>query len=95
MATKPPNKKAVQRAMQHAEAEGLYKTNKQKGNPRAGKKYIDAKDAQGRTVHRYFDKSGNLEKAVVVKGAVDEAVKRSGGKSKTKRVGINRSSWAK
>lgn len=70
------------------------KVNKQKGNPRAGQSYRTIwKD--GKKVHQYMDKSGNTEKSVVVKSAVDEAVKRSGVKAKNKRVGINRSSWAK
>lgn len=52
------------------------KVNKQRGNPRAGQKYM-ATTENGKKVHRYYDKSGNMEKSVVVKGAMDEAKKRS------------------
>ena len=70
------------------------KVNKQKGNPRAGQSYRTI-FKNGKKVHQYLDKDGSVDTAVVVKGAADEAVKRATGKAKNKRVGINRSSWAK
>lgn len=40
------------------------KTNTQKGNPRAGRKYVETKDSKGRTVHVYRIKGENVRVTV-------------------------------
>lgn len=56
-------------------ATGKTGTNRQKGSARAGRKYTEAIDAKGRSVHIYKDPKTGRERRVVLKGKRNAAVR--------------------